>query len=193
MVRALSVLGFGKAPVSVLMTCLLVLFGATGLIANGLFEHLLPWGWGPTIYVWPSLALAVLASLTLTGSLARGLYRFMPTKETYVVTEEELIGLVGVSVFGIRQGARGPVNVKDESGTVHQVSGHSADEDLPKGTEVILIRYHREGDYYDVTASPLAKEARIGLEARPTREDVTARGRGQRSSAAGDADVLTPQ
>ncbi|MGC9316681.1 MAG: hypothetical protein ACP5KN_01440 [Armatimonadota bacterium] len=155
LLRALSVLGFGKVPLSILGTCLMVLFGATGLIANGLFEHLLPWDWAPTVYVWPSLALAVLSSLTLTGSVARGLHRIMPTRETYAVGPEDLVGRVGVPVYGIRDGSRGVVHVKDESGTLHQVMGRSLEGSLAKGAEVILVRYHVKGDYYDLTASPL--------------------------------------
>ena len=156
LIRALSLLGFGKVPVSILMTCLMVIFGATGLMANGLFETMVPWSWGPNLYFWPSLALALFASFGLTGSVARGLNRLMPTKETYAVTEEELVGQVGVSVYGIRNGHRGPINVKDTGGTLHQEMGRSIDGPVPKGTEVLLVRYHREEDYYDVATSPLS-------------------------------------
>ncbi|GEM_PF-1514410 len=155
LIRALSVLGFGKVPVSVLMTTMMVIFGATGLIANSIFAGMLPWSWAPTVYVWPSLALAVLASLGLTGSVAKGLSRLMPTKETYAVTEEELVGQVGVSIYGLPGDARGPVNVKDTGGTLHQVMGRSMNGAVRKGTEVLLVRYHRKEDYYDVAASPL--------------------------------------
>ena len=82
LIRALAILGFGKVPVSILMTCLMVIFGSTGLIANGLFESVAPWSWAPVVYFWPSLALALLTSLTLTGTVARGLNRIMPTRET---------------------------------------------------------------------------------------------------------------
>ncbi len=156
LVRALSVLGVGKVPVSILMTCLMVIFGATGLIANGLFESALPWSWAPAVYVWPSLALALLTSVSLTGTVASGLHRLMPTKETYAITEEELVGQVGVSVYGITDGRRGPVNVKDIGGTLHQVMGRTMDGAVAKSTEVLLVRYHREEDYYDVAASPLS-------------------------------------
>ena len=153
--RALSVLGFGKVPVSVLMTTMMVIFGATGLIANNIFADMLPWSWAPTVYVWPSLALAVLTSLGLSGSVARGLSRLLPTKETYAVTEEELVGQVGVSIYGLPGEARGLINVKDTGGTLHQVMGRSMDGIVRKGTEVLLVRYHRSEDYYDVAASPL--------------------------------------
>ncbi|MFW6438153.1 MAG: hypothetical protein ACOCZ7_03980 [Armatimonadota bacterium] len=156
LLRALSILGFGKVPVSILMTCLMVIFGATGIMANGLFETVTPWSWPPEIYFWPSLALALAASFGLTGSVARGLNRLMPTKETYAVTEEELVGQVGVSVYGIREDGRGPVNVKDAGGTLHQVIGRTMDGAIAKGNEVLLVRYHREEDYYDVATSPLS-------------------------------------
>ncbi len=198
LIRALSVLGFGKVPMSILMTCLLVLFGASGLIANGLFEHVLPFAWGPTVYFWPSLALATLASLSLTGTLARGLSRIMPTRETYAVTEEDLVGRVGTCVYGIKEGARGVVHVKDESGTLHQVMGRTADGGIARESEVILIRYHRKGDYYDVATSPLSDDAanargrnRAGGVA--GREDVQARGLSERPPTARDTDILSQQ
>jgi len=174
LLRALSILGFGKVPVSILMTCLMVIFGATGLIANGLFESVLPWSWAPAVYVWPSLALALLSSFSLTGTVANSLHRLMPTKETYAVTEEELVGQVGISVYGIDDGGRGPVNVKDSGGTLHQVIGRTMDGTIPKSTEALLVRYHREGDYYDVAASPLsaiAGKAREGIPASSSTQD----------------------
>ncbi len=167
LLRALSVLGFGKVPVSILMTCLMVIFGTTGLIANGLFESVLPWSWAPAVYVWPSLALAMLTSVSLTGTVASSLHRLMPTKETYAVTEEELVGQVGVAVHGISEGRRGDVNVKDTGGTLHQVMGRTMDGTIAKSTEVLLVRYHREEDYYDVAASPLSAVAGRAQESIP--------------------------
>lgn len=170
LIRALSILGFGKVPVSILMTCLMVIFGATGLMANGIFETMMPWSWAPNVYFWPSLGLALLASFGLTGSLARGINRIMPTRETYAVTEEELVGQVGVSVYGIRDDHRGPVNVKDTGGTLHQVMGRTMDGTIPRGTEVLLVRYHRKEDYYDVATSPLSATAGGAGQTAPARE-----------------------
>ena len=193
LIRALSVLGFGKVPVSVLMICLMVIFGATGLVANGLFETVVPWDWAPALYVWPSLALALFASFGLTGKVARGLNRIMPTKETYAVTEEELVGQVGVSVYGIRDGHCGPINVKDTGGTLHQEMGRSIDGPVPKGTEVLLVRYHRREDYYDVATSPLfavsaGAEESVPAQDRPasrqSSRDVQARDDDRRASSA---------
>ncbi|MGD9497553.1 MAG: hypothetical protein AB7Y46_14725, partial [Armatimonadota bacterium] len=151
-------------------------------------------GWGPTRYVWLSLGLATASSLTLTGTVARGLSRIMPTRETYAVTEEDLVGQVGVCVYGIREGSRGPVNVKDEGGTLYQVMGRTMDGNVPKGTEVILVRYNREGDYYDVTASPLSAIAgetrgQVG-EGNAGAEDVAPRRDSQRAPAARDVSDL---
>ncbi|MGI5816563.1 MAG: hypothetical protein ACOX9R_00525 [Armatimonadota bacterium] len=179
LLRALSVLGFGKVPVSILMTCLMVIFGATGLMANGLFETVAPWSWAPSVYFWPSLGLATIASLGLTGTVARTLSRLMPTRESYAVTEEELVGQVGVSVYGISDGGRGPINVKDTGGTLHQVRGRTIDGAIPKGHEVLLVRYHREEDCYDVATSPLsaiAGSAQASVTHSTTASDRSARG-----------------
>lgn len=186
LIRALAILGFGKVPVSILMTCLMVIFGSTGLIANGLFESVAPWSWAPVVYFWPSLALALLTSLTLTGTVARGLNRIMPTRETYAVTEEELVGQVGVAVYGISDGRRGLVNVKDTGGTLHQVMGRTMDGTIPKGTEILLVRYHRKEDYYDVAASPLSAIAGSAQERIPAEDDATNAGGAQHIQARRD-------
>ncbi len=154
-VRALSVLGFGKVPLSILMTCLMVIFGAAGLISNGLFESVLPWKWAPTLYFWPSLCFATVVAFGLTGSIARGLNRIMPTSETYAQRPEDLVGRMGTTVYGLRSGQKGVVTVKDEGGTWQRVAAVPTVDEIARDTEVILVRYHREGDYYDVGPSPL--------------------------------------
>ena len=155
MLRALSVLGFGKVPVSILMTCLMVIFGSVGLICNGVFAHALPWSWGPALYFWPSLGIATMAGLTLTGTVARGLSRVMPTSETYAITPADRVGRIGVAVYALKEGELGVVDVKDEGGTLHRVAAKPLQGEIPKGSEIIVVRYQREGDYYDVSKSPL--------------------------------------
>lgn len=155
LIRALSVLGFGKVPLSILVTCLMVIFGATGLVANGLFGTVLPWNWAPTLYFWPSLGIATVAAFSLTGAFARALHRVMPTSETYAIGPEDLVGRLGVAVYPLRAGERGVVSVRDDGGTVHQVAARPVDADIARDAEVIIVRYHRQGDYYDVDVSPL--------------------------------------
>jgi membrane protein implicated in regulation of membrane protease activity len=155
MLRALSVLGFGKVPVSILVTCLMVIFGVVGLVCNGLFASVLPWQWAPVVYFWPSLAMAIVLSLSLTGVTARALHRLMPTSETYAVRPEQLAGCTGWAVYPLIAGVKGVVDVAAPDGTVCRIAALPLEGDLEKGREVIVTRYHRDGDYYDVTASPL--------------------------------------
>jgi hypothetical protein len=51
----------------------------------------------------------------------------MPTSETYVIRPSELVGRMGIAVYDL----------------------------IAKDTEVIVVRYDREGDCYDVSTSPL--------------------------------------
>ena len=153
--RALSVIGFGKVPVSIIMTCLSVIFGVVGLAANSLFEHGLSGKLPPTVYFWPSFALAAVVSLSFTGSFARLMARYMPTSETYAETPQDLVGRLGTVVFALREGEKGVVDVKDHGGTWHRIAAQPVSGDIPKESAVIVVRYHRDGDYYDVTVSPL--------------------------------------
>jgi len=162
MLRALSVLGLGKVPVSILMTCLMVIFGSVGLICNGIFAHVVPWGWGPALYFWPSLGIATAGAFALTGTVARGLGRIMPTSETYAITSYDLVGRVGTAVYALNEAQPGIADVKDESGTLHRIAARPIDGEIAKGSEIIVVRYHKEGDYYDVSKSPLAEEAAEG-------------------------------
>lgn len=155
LLRGLTVLGFGKIPLSLLVTSLMVLFGVSGLAANTVFGYLLPFKWAPVVYVWPSLGIAVLVGLSLTGMTARGLARLMPTSETYAILPEELVGLVGIAVYGLREGQKAEVHVKDGAGDWHSIAGQPVTGDIAKHQEVVLVRYHRDGDYYDVSLLPV--------------------------------------
>ena len=155
MIRALSVLGFGKVPVSILMTCLMVIFGAVGLVCNGLFANVLPWHWAPNVYFLPSFVVAIVASFSLTGTIARGLHRIMPTSETYAIKPTDLVGRVGTAVYDLKPNDKGVVAVKDEGGTLQRIAAQPIEGDIAKDKEVIIVRYHSEGDYYDVSESPL--------------------------------------
>lgn len=153
--RGLSLLGFGKVPLSILVTCLLVIFGVTGLVCNGLFEWVLPWKWAPGLYFWVSLSAAVVCSLSLTGMAARGLSRIMPTTETYAIAPEDLVGRIGIVVWGLCEGQTGDVDVQDAGGDWHRVGARPVGGDIAKGASVILARYHRDEGYYDAALSPL--------------------------------------
>ena len=155
LLRTLSVLGFGKVPVSILVTCLMVIFGVTGLICNTMLSSVLAASWGPVVYFWPSLVIAIVASLTLTGMTARGLNRIMPTSETYAIKQTDLVGNVGVAVYGLRAQDMGMADVHDAGGTVHRVAARLDTGEVARGEEVIVVRYNKERDYYDVSQSPL--------------------------------------
>jgi hypothetical protein len=79
----------------------------------------------------------------------------MPTMETYAIKPTDLEGNVGVAVYGLKGGEMGMVDAPDDSGTLHRVAAKLGEGDVPKGEDVILVRYHRERDYYDVSKSPL--------------------------------------
>lgn len=64
-------------PVPILLVSLLVIFGAGGLACNYVFAEALPLGWGPAVYFWRSLVIALVVACSLTGLVARGLWRVM--------------------------------------------------------------------------------------------------------------------
>jgi hypothetical protein len=79
----------------------------------------------------------------------------MPTMETYAIKQSDLEGNVGVAVYGLTAGDMGMVDVHDAGGTLHRVAAMLDDGNVPKGEDVILVRYRPERDFYDVSKSPL--------------------------------------
>ena len=123
--------------------------------ANSLFSQTLGGKLPPEVYFWPSLGLATIASVSLTGSFARLMSRYMPTSETYAMAPQDLVGRLGSAAYALREGQKGFVDVKDEGGTWHRVAAQPVSGEIAKESEVIVVRYHKDGDYYDVTPSPL--------------------------------------
>jgi membrane protein implicated in regulation of membrane protease activity len=149
--RALALLGIGRVPISVLLCSFLALFGAIGLIANQAFASIrLP----PVAYFWPSLAIAGVLGLIVTGRLAALVARYMPSIETVRVTRSDLAGRIGTSVYGVDERS-GQVQVRDIYGNLHRVAARTAGGRVDSGKEVLLEEYIPTGDYFIVSESRL--------------------------------------
>lgn len=140
LMKALSFLGFGKVPVSIVVVSFCFLWGFTGYAANRMFENVLP-GW---LYVWPSLATALLSACLGTNMLARIISRVMPSTETYGVSNAELVGQRADVRFKVTATA-GTITLHDRQGNFRQLPARSQMEgvEIPSGTKVVIVRYDR--------------------------------------------------
>ncbi len=145
----LVLLGFGRAPVLVLLMSMTLIFGGTGIVANLALGRLLE---AQGAFVLVSLLVALCATVVFTGLIGRVVNRFMPTLETTSVTKHDLIGCIGSLVLSSNE-REGLVQITKQ-GDVFQVTCRSA-EPLERGTSVLVTSYDRERGLYFVSRNPL--------------------------------------
>ena len=93
-------------------------------------------------------------SLPLVRATAGGLYKILPKDETTAVSQDTLIGRVGVIVLGeARPGSPAQVRVKDGFGQTHYVMAEpDGDTALQQGEAVLLVSLH--GHVFKAIANP---------------------------------------
>ncbi len=134
----LEFLGVGKAPLSILLSTVLMVFGVTGLVM--------------VRFVSPSIALlvAMIIAPMVTAILARTLGRFMPTAESYVARRGDLVGRMGVARVRI-DGEFGAARVYDDRGELHDVSCR-APEPIAVGESVVVVDWDAERRVFEVAS-----------------------------------------
>jgi membrane protein implicated in regulation of membrane protease activity len=146
----LALLGFGKAPVLVLIMAMALIFGGTGTIANLFLASLLQTS---GVFVFISIAAASMAMVTFTGLIGRVVNRFMPTLETTSVKRKDLVGCTGSLVLAADP--KGGLAQISKDGDIYQVSCRSS-EPLGRGVPVLVIEYDSDQNVYLVTRNPLS-------------------------------------
>lgn len=141
---ALSILGVGRVPLSIVLMLASISFGGVGMLSNLVLGHALKTPWA---YAWISLIVAFIAMIFLTSNLTKALARVLPKTESYNVTDVDLEGCVGRLVTGAD--ARGGLaDIRDREGNVHRVSCRVAKGELPRDREVLLIEFDKESRVY---------------------------------------------
>lgn len=134
---ALSWLGVGRVPLSLIAIVLLLTWGASGFVTNALVRPLVGWHAARL-----SLPVAAVVSLFVTRAIVLFMARFVPLNETYALHRGQLVGCVGEALYGINE-SFGMAMVRDDRGDLHQVTcrvGAGIDP-VPKGTKVTLVAY----------------------------------------------------
>ncbi len=153
--HALTWLGVGRVPLSILLMVLLMSFGAIGFVTNQFFA-----GW---IDSWPvaliSLPIAFVGSLAITAGVAQSLGRWLPMSETSARHRRELVGLRATAVFGTDE-RQGVAMVRDPGGDRYQVACRTLPgrEPIAGGTEVVLVKYAEELGVFFVVPSQMPDE-----------------------------------
>jgi membrane protein implicated in regulation of membrane protease activity len=134
---ALSWIGVGRVPLTLVTIVLLLVWGSAGFVTNALIRHREGWEAARV-----SLPVALGVSLVVTRAVVMFMGRFVSLNETFAKRRGELVGCVGEAMFGIND-AFGMVAVRDDRGDLHQVACRVASglEPIDKGRRVKLVAY----------------------------------------------------
>ena len=149
-VRFLSWLYVGKVPVLMLLVVFLAVYGLAGYAFQTAFAVVFG------AYLNGTLAAVAVwfLSLPLVRATAGGLYKILPKDETTAVSQDTLIGRVGVIVIGqARTGSPAQVRVKDGFGQTHYVMAEPDGEGVLKQGEAVLL-VSLEGNTFKAILNP---------------------------------------
>lgn len=149
--RVLGWLHVGRVPALVLLLLFLtgyVLFGyGLQMVAHGLLGGYLP--------AWMAGLLAVPSGLATVRGLGALVAHIVPRDETSIVSEQSLVGRVGVVTAGVaRRGLAAQARVRDALGRSHylMVEPDLDDEVFEEGAQVLIVR--KAGAFFRCIANP---------------------------------------
>jgi hypothetical protein len=149
--RVLGWLHIGRVPALVLLLLFLagyVLFGyGLQMVAHGLLGGYLP--------AWMAGLLAVPSGMATVRGLGALIAHIVPRDETSVVSEQSLVGRVGVVTAGVaRRGLAAQARVRDALGRSHylMVEPDLEDEVFEEGAQVLIVR--KAGAFFRCIANP---------------------------------------
>ena len=140
-----SLLGLGRVPFLIWLSCLLFIFSLVGVVGQWIISG----ATGEPLGAGIAALLAGVAAFPLNGLLTRPLARVMPQDESSAVGLESLVRRDAVIQTGTsRTGSPARAKVKDAFGHPHfvMVEPHDADAELAEGETVLLVR--REGELF---------------------------------------------
>lgn len=149
----LSFLGFGRAPLSILLQGFMLFWGAVGFYATRIAQESQP---HPAVFVPVGMAAAGIGGLCGMKLIAAFASRFMKPMETYAIRKDDLIGEIGIVTYPVSQ-KMGRVHVYDRHGTLHIESCRTLPDSEPisRNEKVLLVKHDPHRDLYWVERSPV--------------------------------------
>lgn len=146
-------LGIGKMPVLIWIAAVLVAFGISGLVLQGLVASVLGGPLPATLAALPAAFLGI----GFAKRFGAGFARLLPKTETTAVSERFLGRRTGVVTQGTaRRGKPTEVRVTDRHGNTHYIRGEPLKDDaeIPAGTQVLVLRHKIDQGYRLVPIAP---------------------------------------
>ena len=140
-----TLLGLGKVPFLIWLSCLLFVFSVTGVVGQWIIDSVA----GAPLGAGLAALLAGVAALPLNGLFVRPVGSLLPKDETSAVGLESLVRRDAVIQTGTaRQASPARAKVKDAFGQPHfvMVEPHDPSVQLGEGETVLLVR--REGQLF---------------------------------------------
>jgi len=150
----LTWLGLGKAPLTILITVLLITWGLAGFFINlGLWGSMGGWVWIV------SVPAAAIISLGVTHLAGRAFARLMPASAGNAPPKTSLVGRVGEALYNIDH-KFGLAAVRDPKGELYQVPCRIYPDRpvIPKGDKVLLVDYDTDEKLFYVARSEFSPQ-----------------------------------
>lgn len=143
---ALSWLGVGRVPLSLLLIVFMLIWGVAGFVTNAMMVPRSGWDAGKI-----SLPLALVCSVLVTRSVVMLMGRYMPLNETSAQPRRALVGRVGEALFTIDQ-SFGMAILRDANASLQQVACRVGQgvEPIEKGRVVKLVAYNANEKFFFV-------------------------------------------
>jgi len=146
-------LNAGRVPLLVLIMSALACFAAVGMVLQISATHLVA-----PLPTAVAIVIAVAAAIPGTRWTSQLVSRIIPRDETYALSDEDLVGRVGIVTLGpVAAGAAARVKVQDKYGNWHfpRVTPGAAGVSIPQGTSVLIV------DKIDGQYAVIAAEGRL--------------------------------
>ncbi len=146
--------GIGKVPLSILMLSFFYAFGGIGWLLN---LWLTRGSAGAESWLAASLPGGFVAGLTSMRLVSSVLARIMPTRNVSGTAPQQLVGLRGVAGLPVTE-TGGRAQITDRAGTRHVIRCRvkSGTQPVPKGRNIIVVRYAAKDRMYYVAADRAA-------------------------------------
>lgn len=152
--KFLHLFGIGMGlPLSMALPLLMMIWGAVGLISNGVIGPLLKI---PALYA-PLSCVVALITMALVGRTAgMTIRRILREEATPVVDKHGLIGATGRAVYEITPEG-GVAHVRDRYGNLHRIVCRTVPGEpaIPADTPILVARYDEHAQLYWVERNPL--------------------------------------
>lgn len=140
-------LGFGKAPISVLIEVMCASFGLTGLLVTAIGNDLVGTA-GSWVLLVIALPLAFVVSIITTRVVGLTIHKYIPNSSTTVKLPGAYVGQTG-RTMGLVNEKAGQVQVKNEGDAPVLLNAYAITL-LPPGMEVVLDSYDPDKKRYEV-------------------------------------------